>query len=76
MPVQNDRVSAFTNKKCPYCEIYLSLNDTVCYSCKKKVGKLNELTGMADHPINWKSYIIFVISVAVLAGYIKWAFFK
>ena len=75
MPDQQDNNSPFTSKKCPYCENYLTIDERFCFSCKKKVGKLNKKTGLAHHPINWISYLICIISWTFLVFYIWWAFF-
>jgi len=76
MPAQKDNVSPFTSKKCPYCENYLAIDERFCFSCNKKVGKLNIKTGIAKHPIDWISYIICILSWAYLGFYIWWAFYK
>lgn len=63
------------SKKCPECMTYIPVNANVCPLCKKRVGKVTE-TGMARKATDWKSYIMLIISVAALAGYIWWAFLK
>lgn len=62
-------------KKCPYCSVTLGLDDTVCFSCKKKVGKSNE-HGIAKKPFDWKGYLLSIISIVGLAYFIWFAFLK
>lgn len=75
MPQPNETDATFTTKKCPYCESYLAVDDRYCFSCNKKVGRLNETTGMAKHPVAWLSYIICFLSWSFLIFYIWWAFY-
>jgi len=74
MSAQQDSASQFTSKKCLHCGNYLAIDERFCFSCKKKVGKLNKKTGMAHQPINWISYLICIISWTFLVFYIWWAF--
>jgi len=75
MTDQHDKDAQFTTKKCPYCENYLAVDDRFCFSCNRRVGKLNEKTGMAEPPVAWISYIVCILSWAFLVFYIWWAFY-
>jgi len=58
-------------KTCPYCNVPLSLNVKECFSCKKKVGKVNK-HGIANKPANYKAYIICLIVWVALYLYIRY----
>lgn len=68
--------SSFASKKCPYCENHLSEEDQFCFSCNKRVGKLNKKTGVAGRPVALGSYVICFLSWAFLIYYLWWAFFR
>lgn len=65
----------YSSKKCPECMAHIPADATVCPSCKRRIGKRSD-TGMAKKAINWKSYIMLIISWAAFAFYIWWAFFR
>lgn len=69
-----DTERRYSSKKCPECYEYVSLEATVCPSCKTRLGKVQE-HGMAERLTNWKAYIICIILWLALAVYLKWAFF-
>ena len=66
--------SACATKKCPYCYTHLPLDVKICFSCKKKVGKV-EKHGMAKKPVDWISYIVCLIAWLGFFLYMWWAFF-
>ncbi len=72
-PDKNDN-PAHATKKCPYCYTHLSLDAKICFSCKRKVGKV-EKHGMAKIPVDWISYIVCLIAWLGFFLYIWWAFF-
>jgi hypothetical protein len=62
-------------KKCPKCYTYLPLNATRCTACHAKVGKMDR-HGMATLPINWRAYLVAILSWIAFGWFIWWAFFK
>ncbi len=70
-----EQIITHTSKKCPYCSEHLSLDATVCSSCKKRIGEV-ESHGMAKKTVDWWAYTVAILSCIVLAVYIWWAFFK
>ncbi len=62
-------------KKCPYCSVVLKIDDEFCFSCKRKVGKINK-HGIAEKPFDWKGYSMAVISALAFVFYIWWAFLR
>jgi len=62
------------SKKCPYCGVPLNLDVDTCFSCKKKVGKIDKY-GMAQKPPDYLSYVICLAAWVGFYLYIKWAFF-
>ncbi len=72
---EQDGRSIHTTKKCYECLGRLPLNAEICEFCKKKVGDVNK-DGFAEKPIDWKAYILSVLSLAGLGLYIWWLFFK
>ena len=73
MAQQGEGSSTYSTKKCYECFSHLPLNATVCTTCKKKVGPVDR-NGLAQKPTDWKAYIIFGISFAVLVGFLIKAF--
>ncbi len=71
---EHDGRRIYTTKKCYECLAKLPLDAEFCEYCKKKVGKVNK-DGFAEKPIDWKAYILAVLSLAGLGLYIWWAFF-
>jgi len=65
----------YSSKKCPECMAHIPADATVCPSCKRRIGKRSD-TGMAKKAIDWKSYIMLIISWAAFAFYIWWAFLR
>ena len=65
----------FASKKCPYCAIYLPVETNRCTSCKQKVGRPDKY-GIAKKPVDYKAYVVAVLSIAALVYYIWWAFLK
>lgn len=68
------RIPSRKDKKCPYCSVPLALNATECFSCKKKVGKMNK-HGIAEKPANYTAYIFCLASWVGFYLYMRWAFF-
>lgn len=62
-----------TSKICPFCSVNLALAATVCFSCKRQVGKAGKY-GMAEKPIAYWSYVACFLSWTGLYLYIRWAF--
>ena len=62
-------------KKCPYCSTYVKLNADRCDACNRRIGPSSPY-GVARKPVNFKSYLIAILAVAVLAAYLVWAFGK
>jgi hypothetical protein len=68
-----DEAFSVQAKRCPECFINLPLDAKKCFSCRTRVGKVDKY-GKARKSPNWTSYIICIISWAILIGYIQWAF--
>jgi RNA polymerase subunit RPABC4/transcription elongation factor Spt4 len=64
-----------SSKKCPECMTYIPVDAKICPMCKKRVGKVKE-SGMAKKAVDWKSYIMLVISWGAFFFYMWWAFFR
>jgi len=62
-------------KKCPECYIYLPLHAQVCPACKTKVGDVDKL-GFAEKPVDWRGYLLAVVSIVVFAIFMWWGFFR
>ncbi len=62
-------------KTCPYCSVPLALNAEECFSCKRKVGKVDK-HGIAGKPVNYKAYIICLIIWVALYLYIRYVPWK
>lgn len=62
-------------KKCPECLGRVPLDMKICEFCKTKLGDVDK-GGLATRPVNWKSYIVFFLTLAGLGLYIWWAFLK
>ncbi|GBC59110.1 hypothetical protein DENIS_0041 [Desulfonema ishimotonii] len=62
-------------KKCPYCSVVLGINDTLCFSCKRKVGPSNKY-GIAKKPFDWKAYLMLILSVGAFIWFTMWSFGK
>jgi len=62
------------NKICPFCFVPLATEAKTCFSCRKKVGKINK-HGMAKKPINYWSYAVCFLIWIIFAFYVLWAFF-
>jgi hypothetical protein len=62
-------------KKCPYCSVVLGINDTICFSCRRKVGKINE-HGLAEKPFDWLAYLLCFLSIGAFVYFIWWSFFR
>jgi hypothetical protein len=60
-------------KRCPECFVSLPLDAKACFSCHTRVGKVDK-TGKAKKKPDWMSYIVCILSWAVLILYVKWAF--
>jgi len=60
-------------KRCPECFINLPLDAKVCFSCRTRVGRVDKF-GKARKAPNWISYIICIVSWAILIAYINWVF--
>lgn len=60
-------------KRCPECFINLPLDAKRCFSCNTRVGRPNK-HGVARKGTNWISYIVCILSWAILIIYVKWAF--
>jgi hypothetical protein len=65
---------SFSVKKCHSCNTPLTLDAKICYSCKRKVGKVDR-HGIASKPTDWKGYTICIISWVIFIVYVIWAFF-
>jgi len=63
-----------TSKKCPECFGYIPAEAVRCPACGVKVGKAGA-HGMAKKPINWKAYLVCLLSWIVFVLYMWWAFF-
>jgi hypothetical protein len=64
-----------TTKKCPNCYTYLPLSARVCTSCHSRVGNVDKL-GFAQKPVDWKAYLLAVVTMTAFAVFIWWAFFR
>jgi hypothetical protein len=62
-------------KKCPYCSVVLGIDDSACFSCKRKVGPSNK-HGIAEKPFDWMGYATTILSIAAFIYFIWWAFLK
>jgi ribosomal protein L40E len=60
-------------KRCPECGVNLPLDARRCFSCHTRIGRADK-HGMARKSINWVSYLVCIVSWAILIFYIKWAF--
>lgn len=65
--------SKFKTKKCPYCSVVLGADDTICFSCRAKVGKANE-HGIAEKPFDWMAYTLCILSIFAFAYFMWWVF--
>lgn len=63
------------SKKCWNCFVRLPLDVTMCYSCKKKVGEVNE-HGIAQKPFDWLGYTLAIVSMTAFVWYMFWLFNK
>jgi hypothetical protein len=63
-------------KRCPECFTNLSVEIKECPFCGQKVKKSIDRHGYAKKVTNWKSYISFLLSLAIFIAFIWWAFFK
>lgn len=70
-----EKNQTYSAKKCPECMAHIPADAVVCPSCKRRIGKRSD-TGMAKKAIDWKSYIMLIISWAAFAFYMWWAFFR
>ncbi|HAO19319.1 MAG: hypothetical protein BWK80_44650 [Desulfobacteraceae bacterium IS3] len=61
------------SKKCWNCFVRLPLEVTQCYSCRKKVGDINE-HGIARKPLDWLGYTLAIGSMSAFVYYIWWLF--
>lgn len=66
-------IDDFLVKRCPECFVNLPLDARECFSCHTRVGHIDKL-GKARRRVDWISYIVCIISWAILIGYVKWAF--
>ena len=64
----------FKDKRCPECFAVLKLDAKTCFACGQKVGRVDKF-GLARRPIDFKSYLVFLLSLLMLAGYIWKKFF-
>lgn len=62
-------------KRCPYCSTNLSIRETRCSACKRKVGEANK-HGIAKKPFDWKGYGMSVLATIAFIGFMWWAFFR
>jgi len=60
-------------KRCPECGVNLPLDARRCFFCHTRVGRADK-HGMAIKATNWISYLVCILSWAILIFYIKWAF--
>ncbi|OQX21040.1 MAG: hypothetical protein BWK80_34655 [Desulfobacteraceae bacterium IS3] len=67
-------MSELRTKRCPYCSAKIKVEETICFSCKHKVGPPNE-HGVAEKPTDWLSYIIATIACGGFVYFIIWLFF-
>ncbi len=74
-PYSRSGRSSYMTKKCPECYTYLPLHTTKCPSCKAKLGEVDKL-GFATRPFDWAGYLIAILSIAGLAVFIWWGFFR
>lgn len=65
------KMTIHKTKTCPYCSVPLALNVEECFSCKKKVSKVNK-HGIAGKPVNYKAYIICLIVWVAFYLYIRY----
>lgn len=72
---KDDETYPSKSKKCPECLTHIPVEAVVCPSCKQRVGKRTD-SGIAKKAINWKSYIMLIISWAAFIFYMWWAFFR
>ena len=69
-----NQIQSKRTKKCPYCNVPLSLNANEWFSCKKKVGNINR-HGIAERPTNYWSYALCLVAWVGFYLYMRWAFF-
>jgi predicted amidophosphoribosyltransferase len=62
-------VVPLVTKKCPFCSNTLSLSETVCPSCKNKVGEPDK-DGVAKIPGTWKKYVSAMFAIALVVAYL------
>jgi len=75
MDQKGDTSPEYPSKKCPYCHVYLKLEDKRCFSCNRRVGRPNRV-GIARKPFNWLAYLICFLSWLAFGLYVWWAFFR
>jgi hypothetical protein len=63
------------SKKCHGCYTYAPIDAKECTACGKKLGPVDK-TGMAQKPIDWMAYVVFLVSLCGFALFIWWAFFS
>ena len=59
----------FSTKKCYECFEHLALDAVECPSCKSRVGPVDR-NGIAKKPVDWISYVIFVVAFAALVLFV------
>ncbi|WP_419661688.1 hypothetical protein [Desulfosarcina variabilis] len=67
--------SGHVSKKCPECMEYMSIDASICPSCKLPVGKINK-HGMASRKTDWKAYATAIAAWLFFFFYIWWAFIR
>ncbi len=63
-------------KTCPYCTVPLSVDAEECFSCKKKVGKIDK-HGIASKPANYMAYVVCLlvwVALYLYVRYVPWNF--
>ena len=59
----------FSTKKCYECFEHMKLDAIECPFCKSRVGPVDR-DGIAKKPVDWISYVVFLVALAALALFV------
>jgi len=59
----------FSTKKCYECFEHVALDAVECPSCKSRLG-LVDRNGIAKKPVDWISYVVFLVALVALVLFV------
>jgi len=59
----------FSTKKCYECFEHMKLDAVECPACKSRVGPVDR-NGIAKKPVDWTSYVVFLVAFVVLVLFV------